>query len=96
MTLDELFDPGKVRATPAAEELRESGIDLESYLSRHVSGDWGDIGAEVKTANDQAVETGEGVMASAYGTPLGWLLVITETDQSKTTFLVPSDVPRKE
>lgn len=48
------FWPGHLYFTPAAEQelVRE---DIESAIKRHYTGDWGDLCAEDKDANEQAL-----------------------------------------
>jgi len=87
-----LFPLGQLVATPGAIEVMERlGIIPLALLSRHVSGDWGDIDSEDKGLNEQALETGERIF-SVYG-PEGndRLWVITEADRSATTILRPED-----
>ena len=83
---------GQVVATPGAlDAMEKSGETPLVFLSRHASGDWGDVDAEDKQANDRAVEDGERLL-SAYKTKLGTKLwVITEWDRSVTTLLLPDE-----
>jgi len=60
-------------------------------LTRHISGDWGEVDAEDKAANDDALVDGTRLL-SAYRTIAGekfW--VITEADRSATTILLPEE-----
>ena len=85
------FKPGKIVATPGALALQqENGIYLWNYLRKHTSGDWGDVCDEDKKENDFSVDNGFRIL-SAYDTPAGRLWVITESDRSSTTFLLPSE-----
>lgn len=53
------FELGRVALTAnAAAVMDEHGIDPNSLLRRHVSGDWGDMPEEDKLANEHALETG--------------------------------------
>jgi hypothetical protein len=87
-----LFPLGQLVATPGAIEVMERlGIIPLALLSRHVSGDWGDIDSEDKGLNEQALETGERIF-SVYGPEVDdRLWVITEADRSATTILRPED-----
>ena len=59
--------PGQMVATPGAIEVMERlGIIPLALLSRHVSGDWGDIDPEDKGLNEAALETGARIF-SVYG-----------------------------
>ena len=84
------FPLGQVVATPNALALI-SQSDITATLARHVTGDWGDVCAEDKLVNDQAVVEGLRIL-SAYQTANGikfW--IITEADRSVTTVLLPED-----
>lgn len=85
-----LFKSGNIVATPGALQLAEDGINLLSYLRRHLSGDWGDLGEEDKAENDFSAKNGYRIL-SAYNTPKGKIWVITEADRSVTTFLLPTE-----
>lgn len=98
-----LFSSGNVVATPGALEAlaeihgdrwRAASIAL---LHRHISGDWGVVGAEDAAANDRSVNDGTRIL-SAYLLPIKrpgakaiklWL--ITEADRSATTILLPDE-----
>jgi hypothetical protein len=47
------FQPGQIVATPGAlEAFREAGEGPETYLQRHVSGDWGQVCEEDRQENE--------------------------------------------
>lgn len=87
-----LFPLGKVVATPGAMSLFEalSTSPLE-YLVRHVLGDWGELDAEDRQANEAALVHGSRIVSSyrLQGEHRIWL--ITEADRSATTFLLPEE-----
>jgi len=85
-----LFNSGNIVSTPGALELAEQGIDLLSYLQRHLSGDWGDLCPEDKAENDFSLTNGYRLLSS-YNAPCGKLWIITEADRSATTFLLPEE-----
>jgi hypothetical protein len=85
-----LFSPGQIVATPGALELAEQGINLITYLSLHLQGNWGDLDEEDRKENDFSVKNGYRIL-SAYKTRFGKLWVITEADRSVTTFLLPQE-----
>lgn len=66
------------------------GVDLIPYFMRHMNGDWGDLDSEDKALNDEAVKEGYRIL-SAYDTPKGRILIITEANRSTTTILLPSE-----
>ena len=81
---------GQIVATPNALEL-VSQAEITKALQRHVTGDWGDLDAEDKQVNDDALVEGTRIL-SAYRTANGtkfW--IITEADRSATTVLLPDD-----
>jgi hypothetical protein len=78
---------GRVVATPDALALL-TPADAYHLLSRHSRGDWGELGADDKAANDRALATGERVLSSyEVGGLRFW--IITEADRSVTTILTP-------
>ncbi len=87
-----LFPLGRVVATPGAMALFKavSTSPLE-YLIRHVLGDWGELDAEDRQANDAALVHGSRIVSSyrLSGEQRIWL--ITEADRSATTFLLPEE-----
>ena len=87
-----LFPLGAVVATPGAlEALETAGHSPAEFLSRHVAGDWGEVGSEDRRANDEAVVKSERVL-SAYRMKTGEKIwIITEADRSATTILLPSE-----
>ena len=84
------FQPGRIVATPGALSLAESGLNLLSYLQRHLNGDWGDLDAEDQAENAFSLQHGYRLL-SAYQIPQGKLWIITEADRSATTFRQPEE-----
>lgn len=86
------FNLGRVVATShLVEVLQDETPWVGESLARHLACDWGDVCPEDKMLNDRALETG-GRLLSAYTTPKGvkfW--IITESDRSVTTVLLPED-----
>lgn len=81
---------GQIVATPNA-LAHITQADITTALARHVDGDWGDLCAEDKQTNDQAVVDGMRIL-SAYQAANGikfW--IITEHDRRITTILLPDD-----
>jgi len=81
---------GQTVATPAA-LLAITQPDIVAALRRHSAGDWGEVDAHDRAANDDALRCGERLLSvyrSANGTTF-W--VITEADRSVTTVLLPED-----
>lgn len=86
------FEPGRLVATPGAlTALATAGVAPDALLTRHLTGDWGEIPPEDARANELGVREGFRVV-SAYRLPTGarvWL--ITEADRSASVLLLPSE-----
>jgi len=83
------FPLGQVAITGNA-SLRLLTEEVMTALSRHASGDWGDLCPEDTLANDQALIDGDRLF-SAYGQGADRFWVITEANRSVTTVLLPTD-----
>lgn len=85
-----LFSLGQLLATPSIAS-SISPADVSQAISRHSSGDWGDMCEEDKAENDFSLQNGFRLL-SAYTSSEGirfW--VITEADRSATTVLLPEE-----
>jgi hypothetical protein len=73
------FSLGRIVATPGAiHALLAAGQSADEFLSRHVTGDWGDLDDEDRALNDAALVDGSRIL-SAYTTRTGVRIwVITE------------------
>jgi hypothetical protein len=87
-----VIELGQVMATPGAlQEMAANGMHPALLLMRHRQGDWGEVCAADKRANDRAAKEGERIL-SAHRLPNGekvW--IITEWDRSYTTLLLPEE-----
>src|ERR1700683_481124 len=82
-----LFKMGIIVATPEAlVALHSAGQCPACVLERHVNGDWGELDADDKRANEAALRDGDRIL-SKYTTQGIALYVITEADRSHTTIL---------
>jgi hypothetical protein len=87
-----LFDLGQLVATPGAlAALEKSGQSPMNFLSRHVTGDWGEIPEEDRKENQFSLEKGFRLMSSYKTTAQDVLWVITESNRTHTTLLLPSE-----
>ncbi len=95
--LDQLFPLGRtVMTTNLRNRLQESNPEgweeeLQRFITRHASGDWGEVDEADKRENQISLERGFRIL-SAYNTTRGirvW--VITEADRNCTTALLPED-----
>jgi hypothetical protein len=87
-----LFDLGSLVSTPGAlAALAKSGQTPLDFLSRHITGDWGDLEEEDRKENELSVKKGFRILSS-YKTNAGQKVwVITEADRSVTTLLLPEE-----
>ena len=92
-----LFKAGRILATPAClEELQRAGQTLWEFLARHLAGDWGELDAEDKAANDEAVKDGSRIL-SAYRLTTGekiWIITEAAGDDGNrecSTGILPSE-----
>jgi hypothetical protein len=92
------FPLGQIVATPGALEATTDAQRID-YLNRHANGDWGVVCPEDAASNDEALEDGNRII-SAYpidpakpckGFGDNCLWIITESDRSVTTFLLPDE-----
>lgn len=71
--------------------MQEVEQDPMELLTRHITGDWGELAPEDIEENELSLREGYRLL-SAYRLSTGvrvWL--ITEADRSTTTYLLPSD-----
>jgi hypothetical protein len=82
---------GRVVATLGALNLLgKSGGDPFDYLARHATGDWGELCAFDRRQNKIALRDGYRIFSS-YDVPAGRVWIITESDRSITTILLPEE-----
>jgi hypothetical protein len=85
-----LFRIGHIGATPNVLQALTPD-DILTGLQRHQAGDWGDVDAHDRQANEQALKD-DARLFSVYHSVKGikfW--IITEADRSRTTVLLPRD-----
>ena len=69
--MDMQFELGAVVATPAAlAELARAGQDAGELLARHARGVWGEVSADDRSANEEALRSG-GRLAQRLQTEVG-------------------------
>lgn len=83
---------GQVLATPGAiaalEAARQTPLE---FLSRHVTGDWGDLDPHDVQENERALMIGTRLFSAYTLANHQRLWIITEHDRSVTTLLLPSE-----
>lgn len=86
------FTLGRLLITPGAQEsLEAANQEPADFLSRHQTGDWGDVDADDAAENDFSLEEGFR-MLSSYRTSLdAKIWIITEADRRSTTILLPEE-----
>jgi hypothetical protein len=88
--MSQKFSLGKTAITPAALEALPPD-EVLAAIRRHASGDWGDLEADDRQVNEDALKEGARLF-SAYTSQQGTrFYVITEWDRSVTTVLLPED-----
>lgn len=94
MEKDVKFSLGSTVMTAGVSEfLRENSVPMTeviALLHRHSTGDWGDIAAEDRWVNEEALAHGYRIL-SAYTLRGRVVWVITEADRSRTTVLFPEE-----
>lgn len=80
---------GKVVITTQAQDIL-ADADINAALARHQSGDWGEVSKSDWYANDSALKSGNRIL-SAYTGKGGKFWIITESDRSYTTVMMPED-----
>lgn len=86
-----LFPLGQVVATRAVlTHLEKHGINAQTYLDRHMRGDWGEVPSEDAVENAFSVQNGFRVLSS-YTVADAKIWIITEADRSVTTLLFPAE-----
>ena len=84
------FHPGRLMITRNAKDVLPH-MEVDAAIKRHLQGDWGDVCQSDWQRNEQALRDGDRLL-SVYQTQAGekfW--IITESDRSATTVLLPSD-----
>lgn len=82
------FSLGHVIITTELAHVIPDDKEIQEFLFRHVTGDWGDLEQADKEANDHDLEIGERLV-SAYHLKSGEkIYIITEHDRSVTTILL--------
>jgi hypothetical protein len=83
------FPLGQIVITSNAAAILDS-VAVTEGLRRHAAGDWGDVCPEDASLNDEALKAGDRLL-SVYGNGERRFWIITESDRSVTTVLMPED-----
>ena len=83
---------GQIVSTPGAlDALAKAGQNGVEFLERHRHGDWGEVDAGDKALNDAAVTDGDRVLSANRLKDGTKIWIITESDRSVTTLLLPDE-----
>jgi hypothetical protein len=92
------FKLGQIVATRgAADAFQKTGQIIALFLTRHVTGDWGDLCQDDKALNDEAVanegnqDKQQRVLSMYHLNDGTRIYIITEWDRSVTTILLPEE-----
>ncbi|GAB5441336.1 MAG: hypothetical protein Fues2KO_16850 [Fuerstiella sp.] len=84
------FRSGSIFITRNARE-RLNVDEVRDALSRHLSGDWGDVCDEDRQENELSLREGFRLLSVYHASDGTKFWVITEADRSSTTVLLPED-----
>jgi len=84
------FPLGQLVITRGALEVLDEE-DVRKALSRHVTGDWGEVDPEDWKENDFSVENGYRILSSYTSKKGVRFWIISEADRSVTTILLPEE-----
>ena len=84
------FRIGRIVATPNALDVI-SNQDIWKGISRHQSGDWGDMDEHDRQENESSLKEGLRLFSVYHSTAGVKFWIITEADRSVTTVLLPED-----
>lgn len=89
--LEPRFPLGNTYATAGVTHWAERHeIDLTRYIRRHHCGEWGDLDAEDRQANEEALQDGTRIF-SAYKIGEKKIYIVTEGDRSMTTIMLATE-----
>lgn len=88
--MESKFNLGIVFVTGSAQDVLHSR-DLEDAITRHSSGDWGEVGDELRLKNERALKHGHRLFSIYIDRYRTRFWIITEAGRSATTILLPRD-----
>ncbi len=87
---DLLFPLGQTVMTPGAQDAT-TNEERMAFLSRHVSGDWGETCEDDAAANIEALKNGSRILSIYTAESREKIWIITEADRSSTCVLLPDE-----
>lgn len=77
-----------IMSSRVSDLVQQRRLHVQPYLQRHLNGDWGEVSAGTRQANEAALRTKEALF-SAYAIDSELKLwIITEADRTVTTLLI--------
>lgn len=89
-SMSQKFSFGRTVITRSAQDVLTED-DVREALRRHAAGDWGELGHEDRQANELALKDGSRLFSRYRSTSGRLFYVVTESDRSATTVLLPED-----
>lgn len=87
------FSPGRLMITRNAKDVLPR-MEIDADINRHLHGDWGDVCESDGKLNEQALCNGDRLFSVYHTQDNVKFWIITESDRSATTVLLPSDYSR--
>lgn len=84
------FHPGRLMITRNAKDVLPH-MEVDAAIKRHLNGDWGDVCQSDGALNEQALRSGDRLFSVYHTQDDVKFWIITESDRSATTVLLPSD-----
>lgn len=84
------FHPGRLMITRNAKDVLPH-MEVNAAIERHLNGDWGDVCPSDWQLNEDALKHGNRLLSVYHTHDDVKFWIITESDRSATTVLLPSD-----
>lgn len=84
------FHPGRLMITRNAKDVLPH-MEVNAAIERHLNGDWGDVCPSDWQLNEDALKQGDRLLSVYHTHDDVKFWIITESDRSATTVLLPSD-----
>ena len=84
------FHPGRLMITRNAKDVLPH-MEVNAAIKRHLNGDWGDVCPSDWQLNEDALKHGDRLLSVYHTHDDVKFWIITESDRSATTVLLPSD-----